>query len=247
MDQKIKLSGRTITAFIISIVLCSIIIIVLIALNPGLQFWYLNAENIALAAAGLLLTVFISIIVQFDVEIKQMKEYFKNIAVKDPLTSVYNRRYIDENIDRLIKSISRANSILSLMMIDLDFFKKYNENYGHEKGDNCLKNIAKVLTLSLKRDNDVIARYGGEEFIVILPYTDEKGANMIAERLLKNIKDFNIPHEKSEVSDRMTISIGIVTGGSNFSLTGDDYINKAGDALLVSKQNGRDRYTLLNI
>jgi len=245
--ESIKLSGKTIISFLVSLVICSIIISILIAYSTGIQVWFNYAENMALVIAGILISVLVAVVVQNRIEIGQKNEYFKNMAVKDTLTSVYNRRYVDENTDLLIKSISRANSILSLMMIDLDFFRKYNETYGHEKGDNCLKNIAKVLTLSFKRDNDVIARYGGDEFIVILPYTDEKGANMIADRLLKNISDFNIPHEKSEISDRVTVSIGVVTGGSNFSLTGENYINKANEALMISRQNGHNRYTLLNM
>lgn len=247
MENKFKLSGKTILAFVISLVICTVIIIVLIALGKNNRLWFNNPKNIALITASLMISLFIAIIVQYKTEIGQMQEYFRNIAVMDPLTSVYNRRYIDENIPRLIKSISRANGLLSLMMIDLDFFKKFNETYGHDKGDNCLKNIAKILTLSLKRDNDIIARYGGEEFLVVLPYTDEKGANMIADRLLKNIRDFNIPYEKNESSDRMTVSIGIVTGGSDYSLTGEDYIKKANEALDISKNTGRNRYTMLNI
>jgi len=239
------ISGRAVASFFISLVICAIIISILIFYKSSETAWYKYPANTALIIAGLLICLFFSLVVHYRTEIAKTKEYFKNMEVKDVLTSVYNRRYIDENIDRLIKSITRAHGIISLMIIDLDFFRKYNETYGHSKGDNCLKNVAKVLSQSVKRDNDVVARYGHEEFIIILPNTDEKGAAIIADRLLKNIRDFNIPHEKSEVADRMTISIGATSGGGNFSLVGDDYLKKAKEALALSKQNGRNRYTLL--
>jgi len=181
----------------------------------------------------------------FSAQIKTLKEQMQNTAELDHLTGVYNRRYIDENIESLIKTISRADGCLTFMMVDLDLFKKFNEKYGHTKGDSCLKNVAKVLAQSVKRDNDIVARYGGEEFLVILPFTDENGSRVIAERLLKNVKSFNIPFFESDVADRVTISIGVVTGGHNVKLTGDDFINKAAEALVVSKMNGRDRYTHL--
>ena len=176
-----------------------------------------------------------------------MNEYFKNTAVMDSLTGAYNRRYIDENIDALIKSVTRANSVLTFMVIHIDFFKKFNEAYGHAKGDNCLKNVAKILAQSAKRDSDVVARYTGDEFIVVLPNTDENGARLVIERLEKNLGDFNIPHEKSEISDRVTVSIGAVVGSKDFSLTGLDFLGKAHEALSVSTENGRNRYTLQSI
>jgi len=247
MEKTVKLSARTIIAFFVSLVLLIIILAILITIKPGSEPWYAYPVNIALVILGFLCSLFFSMIVQNKHEIAYMNEYFKKMEVMDALTGVYNRRYIDENIDRLIKSVTRANGVLSLMMIDLDFFKKYNDSYGHGKGDNCLRNIAKILGQSLKRDNDVVARYGGEEFIAILPYTDEKGAQMIADRLIKNVKDFNIPHAQSEIADRVTISIGITTGGGNYSLTGTDYINKANEALDHSKRDGRNRYTFINI
>ena len=213
--------------------------------RAGTSAWYDDPENIALIVAGSLICFLFSLVMQNNFEMQQMREYFGNMATTDALTRVYNRRYIDENIDRLVKSISRANGVLSLMMIDLDFFRRYNDAFGHSKGDTCLKMIAGVLNDGLKRDNDFVARYGGEEFVAILPNTDEKGACMIADRLLANIKDCNIPHEKSEIADHVTVSIGVTTGGKDFTHTGDDYIKKAEEALSLSKQNGRNRYTLL--
>jgi len=184
---------------------------------------------------------------QSSYELKQMKGYFDNMVITDALTHVYNRRYVHENIDRLVKSVSRSGGVLTVMIIDVDFFQSYNDAYGYKKGDNCLKIIANVLTQSIKRDNDCVARYGGNEFLIILPNTDENGAHIIANRLLKNIRDCNLPHGKNSAADYITISVGATTGGKDFSHSGEDYINKAKEALQNSIQNGCDRYTFLNL
>ena len=129
------------------------------------------------------------------------------------------------------------------MMIDIDRFKLYNDTYGHGEGDNCLKSIARILSISIIRDADFVTRYGGEEFTIVLPYTDENGACIIAEKLLENIRNYNIPHNKSDIADYVTISIGIVTGKVKHSQKGNDYIKKADEMLYISKQRGRNKYT----
>jgi diguanylate cyclase (GGDEF)-like protein len=161
----------------------------------------------------------------------------------DALTGIYNRRYFDENLSRLIKSMSRSGDVLSLMMVDIDHFKNYNDTYGHSEGDECLKIIAKTLSKSVARANDFVARYGGEEFAVVLPNTDENGARVIANRLLENIRNCRIPHEKSDVSDHVTVSIGVTTGRTKHTREKDDYIKRADEMLYMSKRNGRNRYT----
>lgn len=160
----------------------------------------------------------------------------------DALTGIYNRRYFDENLDRLIKSLSRSNGILSLMMIDIDYFKKYNDTYGHSKGDECLKIVAKTLSQGITRTDDFVARYGGEEFSVVMPNTSESGARRIGDELLESIRTLNIPHEKSEIADHVTISIGITTCRVNHTQNGTDYVNRADEMLYKSKQEGRNRY-----
>jgi len=209
--------------------------------------WYTHPENIALLLAGVLISFLILILVQNNAELKQMGIYFENMSTTDALTNVYNRRYIDENIDSLVKSITRSGGALTLMRIDVDAFKIYNDTYGHSKGDSCLRIIAKVLSQSLKRDNDFIARYSGKEFVAVLPNTDAAGADIMAERILKNIRDCNISHEKSDIANRITVSIGVASGKASFHTTGDDYIKRAGEALDIAKQNGHDRHALLAI
>ncbi len=164
----------------------------------------------------------------------------------DALTGVYNRRYLEESLGKTIKTLARVGGApLSVMMMDVDFFKRYNDAYGHPMGDECLKTVARILKESLARDDDFVARYGGEEFAMILPNTDERGAAVVAEKLLKNVREAAIPHMKSYVADCVTISIGCASGLVLPGRTERDFIQKADEALYLSKQNGRDRYTYL--
>ena len=164
----------------------------------------------------------------------------------DMLTGIYNRRFLDENLVRLIKSISRSGGELSVMMIDIDYFKKYNDTYGHSEGDVCLKIVAETIAGSLSRADDFVVRYGGEEFAVVLPDTCKKGACLLAERILENIRAENIPHENSEAAKFVTVSIGVTTSDVTHEQSGEDYIKQADTALYHSKQKGRNRYTFIN-
>ena len=161
----------------------------------------------------------------------------------DPLTELYNRRFLDETLRRLIRSLSRAGGLISVMMIDIDYFKNYNDAYGHVEGDNCLKKVAKALTESVTRADDFVARYGGEEFLIVLPNTDEEGARMMARRVMKNIKKCEIPHKSSEVDSLLTVSIGVMTGKADHTRECGDYVKRADELLYESKRGGRNRYT----
>jgi diguanylate cyclase (GGDEF)-like protein len=154
---------------------------------------------------------------------------------------------MDDNLKRIIKSLSRSQGTLSLLMIDVDLFKNYNDTYGHSKGDIYLKTITEVIKKNLLRADDFVARYGGEEFVVVLPNTSENGARMVADRLLESVRERNITHEASNVASYITISIGATTGFVQHTYTGDDYIKQADKAMYISKQNGRNRYTYLNL
>jgi diguanylate cyclase (GGDEF)-like protein len=161
----------------------------------------------------------------------------------DPLTNIYNRRYLDENLKRVISSLSRSGATLSLMMIDIDHFKKYNDAYGHAKGDDCLKIVAATLKNSLTRAEDFVVRYGGEEFTVVLPNTGESGVRFIADKLLKNIRNRAIPHETSGVADNVTISIGATSGAVKHTHSVDYWLGLADEMLYKSRHNGRNRYS----
>ncbi|MCL2000581.1 MAG: diguanylate cyclase, partial [Planctomycetes bacterium] len=164
-------------------------------------------------------------------------------AYHDALTGIYNRRYFDENINRIVKSLARSSAGLSLMMIDIDHFKLYNDTYGHAAGDECLRIVAEIITQSISRSDDFVARYGGEEFVVVLPNTDADGAELLAEKMLDNIRRRHLPHHQNKASDRVTISIGVTSGEVEPAHNGDLYVRRADKLLYMSKQNGRNRYT----
>jgi len=171
------------------------------------------------------------------------KEYLLEKVYFDSLTGIYNRRFLEENMQRIIRTYSRSNSFLSVLMADIDYFKNYNDTYGHTKGDICLKDVAQALENSLSRGSDFAARYGGEEFMILLPDTNENGALKIAEKLLKNVIALNIPHSDSAVADCVTISIGVTTGKVEHKQTNEDYFLRADEALYLSKNSGRNKYT----
>ena len=159
----------------------------------------------------------------------------------DALTGIYNRRYFDQNIKTIISGLSRSNGKLSFIMVDIDHFKEYNDTYGHSQGDICLKEVAETLSKSLQRTSDFAVRYGGEEFAVILPNTDESGVVKIADKLLENIRQLNLKHEKSAAADRVTVSIGATTGLADYKQTGEEYVKRADEMLYKSKQTGRNK------
>lgn len=209
--------------------------------------WYNYPSNLILCIAGLFISLFVFVVVQNNTELRQMKTFFEKMANIDSLTGLYNRRYLDENLQRIITTLSRSNSSLSLLMIDVDFFKNYNDAYGHSKGDTCLKIVAQILKNNLLRADDFVARYGGEEFVVVLPNTGEHGVRTIADRLLESTRNRGLLHEKSSVANYVTISIGATSALVQHTHAGNDYIKQADKAMYMSKQNGRNRYTYLNL
>jgi methyl-accepting chemotaxis protein len=175
-------------------------------------------------------------------EVGTFRKFF-HLTIIDQLTGIYNRRYLDGSLKNIIKLHSRTGSNLSVLLLDIDYFKKYNDTYGHDAGDECLKAVSSALSKCVIRDEDFVARYGGEEFAVVLPNTDESGARLVAERMLEIMRECKIPHKTSDIADHVTISIGGTTGIINHLQHGSDYIKAADKALYESKKNGRNRYT----
>jgi len=187
------------------------------------------------------------IIIGYTKDLRDIKNLEKkaNEIYYDGLTKIYNRRYFDENLEQIINSSSRSSDILTLMLIDIDFFKKYNDAYGHSDGDNCLKIIAAALSGVISREGDFTARYGGEEFAVVLPHTDEIGARAVANKLLESVRKLNILHEKSDAANIVTVSIGVTTVNLQYIKNAVECIKIADKALYMSKQNGRNQYTFI--
>lgn len=162
-------------------------------------------------------------------------------ALTDSLTGLANRRQFDETLRREFYRLNRGNMPLSMIMVDVDYFKKYNDHYGHIAGDGCLQQIAGILKESARRVPDLAARYGGEEFAVILPETEPAGALTVAEGIRRAIEALRIPHGESTIANRVTISLGVVTAYPEDAKQVTDFISLADQALYRAKQGGRNR------
>ncbi|MBN1907421.1 MAG: diguanylate cyclase [Deltaproteobacteria bacterium] len=160
----------------------------------------------------------------------------------DGLTGINNRRIFDETLVHEWKRIGRQKQIfLSAIMCDVDFFKMYNDHYGHQKGDECLRRIAEAIKSVLKRPSDFLARYGGEEFVVLLPNTSPEGAQLVAEDIRKKVHGLKIRHEKSRIDEYVTLSLGVSTIIPGQDATAIDLIKAADQALYECKDKGRNR------
>jgi len=175
--------------------------------------------------------------------IRKQNEELHHLAELDPLTNIANRRKVDQICQREWAQAWGQKRALSLIMIDIDFFKLYNDTYGHPKGDECLKKIVEVLTSNLRRKTDFVGRYGGEEFIVLLPETSLDGATKIAESICYDIYNKNIPHSAS-IFKRLTVSMGVVSLSMAMGTTMSEMIEEADRALYAAKQNGRNKVTV---
>ena len=169
------------------------------------------------------------------------------IATTDGLTQVANRRCFDERLQSEWHRLMQGKQQLSLIMLDVDYFKRYNDCYGHQAGDTCLVQVAKAATAAVKRSTDLFVRYGGEEFAAILPSTDAAGAIAVAESMRQAIRDLGIPHEQSEVSSIVTVSMGIATVIPTAKISPDELVAVADRALYDAKRQGRDRYKSANL
>ncbi len=177
--------------------------------------------------------------VHTHVELKRQKELLKVLSYQDGLTGISNRRHFDDTLIREHRRCLRAGSRLSALMIDIDFFKKYNDIYGHLTGDDCLKLVAKTMQSMLHRSNDLLARYGGEEFICLLPDTDLEGAEKVAEDFRKAVMEQMIPHE-SGIDGVVTISIGVVSGNPTEGVDARKFLLQADQCLYQAKISGRN-------
>ncbi|WPC66769.1 diguanylate cyclase [Rhodoferax ferrireducens] len=176
-------------------------------------------------------------------EIEALQQQLREQASRDSLTALYNRRYLDTTLDRELASCKREGKPLSLIMIDVDDFKKYNDLHGHQAGDQCLIAVAKTLQASAKRASDLAARYGGEEFLLVLPGMDATAAQGLAEELRRSVEALKIPHEQSR-GGSVTISIGlaVMTNDSHKDVAG--LLRAADEALYHAKHGGRNQVRL---
>jgi len=173
-------------------------------------------------------------------ELEELTKKYKLMSGIDGLTGIPNRRSFDEQLAEEWSRANREKWAISLLMIDIDFFKKYNDYYGHVQGDNCLKEVSRIINTKLKRPGDMLARYGGEEFVIILPNTDSKGAALMGENIRAAVESMQLEHKKSGVSDYITVSIGAASGIPTSNLTPQDLIKAADKALYCAKEDSRN-------
>ncbi|CAN2039510.1 two-component system, chemotaxis family, response regulator WspR [Candidatus Magnetomoraceae bacterium gMMP-15] len=171
---------------------------------------------------------------------KKQIDLLENLSNLDGLTGIPNRRNFDKFLNLECNRAARSASPLSLIFMDIDFFKKFNDNYGHAAGDRCLKKVACALSDSIKRPTDFIARYGGEEFVAVLPETDFQGALMVAQSIQQNIGLQNIQHAYSSVASHVTMSLGAITIVPTKGISPLFLIEAADDALYEAKEGGRN-------
>ena len=167
----------------------------------------------------------------------------ERLSCQDGLTGIANRRRFDEFLDKEWRRATRDedDTEISLIMIDIDYFKIYNDSYGHQAGDDCLKSVASALNKCVHRATDLMARYGGEEFVCVLVNTPLEGAMTLAENMRQAIEDCNLAHNHSEVADRVSISLGVSVMIPTQENSTENIIKEADDALYKAKESGRNQ------
>lgn len=176
-----------------------------------------------------------------DLALREANTQLKDLSIRDGLTGVYNRRYFDEILDTELKRAARTKLTVSLLMIDVDCFKKLNDLYGHPAGDECLRKIAEAFTMKIRRPQDLVARYGGEEFAVILAGAHASWAFKLAEMLRVAIEELKIPNEGSRAGQFVTVSIGIDTRKPEIGESSTEIVAAADAALYLAKTQGKNR------
>jgi len=178
----------------------------------------------------------------FAQTIEDQRLKLEHMTLTDSLTQIANRRALDIRLHHDIELSVRKKSHVAVLLMDIDCFKLYNDNYGHAFGDECLKRIAKLLKGTLKRASDFVARYGGEEFVCVLPDTSKEGAEEMAELILKAIRSAKLEHRFSKVTNIVTLSIGIAVSGPEHILLPEKLLSRADKALYRAKNMGKNRY-----
>jgi diguanylate cyclase (GGDEF)-like protein len=201
---------------------------------PKISVMALAFGHIAIGLFGLL-----GIIV-FGCRLGHAYESIKRQSVMDALTEIPNRRSFMERIEIECNRSQREGVALSVIMGDIDYFKQYNDTYGHKAGDECLNRVAQAIKKSLRRPGDFCARYGGEEFVVVLANTSKEGGLVVAETIRKNILDMAIAHKKSSWNI-VSLSLGVAESNKDMPLTSDDIVVQADSALYTAKEKGRNR------
>ncbi|GIC78506.1 diguanylate cyclase [Moritella sp. F3] len=171
-------------------------------------------------------------------------EELERLATLDGLTGIANRRHLDITIAKELARAQRYAQPLTFIIADIDFFKKYNDHYGHIQGDECLKAVASILDSSLRRPSELVARYGGEEFCMLLPNTDIKNAKLVAEKLVNAVRSLEFRHEGIDKQAIVTMSFGVMSLVPSRDVTVKELMLQADEKLYRAKENGRDQWVI---
>jgi diguanylate cyclase (GGDEF)-like protein len=180
-------------------------------------------------------------------QLEAANQALKQLANMDGLTGLANRRRFDEYLNNQWMHLAPSDKPLSLILCDIDFFKRFNDKYGHPAGDLCLQKVAAVLNGAAQKNHDLVARYGGEEFAVIMPNTHAPGAVHVAALMQSGVRELQVEHLESGVSNYVTLSLGVATTIPNFESSPRDLILSADKALYQAKQEGRNRIILKQV
>ncbi|MCT7486015.1 diguanylate cyclase [Aliarcobacter cryaerophilus] len=180
-------------------------------------------------------------------DLKIKNDMLEKLSMYDGLTNIRNRRFFDETFEKTFNEIKRDKKSLAVLMIDIDFFKPYNDNYGHGQGDETLRKVAKALEKTIKRASDFVARYGGEEFVILLKDINKDGVEAVANNLLNAVRELKITHEFSKIENYVTISIGASFYNSNSDITKLELLLKADETLYNVKNSGRNNFAILEV
>ncbi len=164
----------------------------------------------------------------------------------DALTGIYNRRFLDETLAAIFQNPTTLDTMLSILVLDIDFFKRYNDTYGHGAGDECLKTVARTLHTSLRATGGFVARYGGEEFVIVLPKAARDAACALALEIKHLLQELAVVHEKNDASDYVTVSIGITSGLVSQLHSAEMCMAVADKALYQAKHEGRNRHIYID-
>jgi len=185
---------------------------------------------------------------QIQILVRQLeieRDLAQRNSLTDSLTGLSNRRFFDTVLQAEFSRYTRSDTQLSLILIDVDHFKNYNDHYGHLAGDDCLRQIARTLKAVVERGTDIVARYGGEEFVVILPGTNRQGAATLAGRIAESVRALALPHATSDTSGYVTISLGVASTADHVLADSSQLVALADQAMYQAKHNGRNRYVVL--
>jgi two-component system chemotaxis family response regulator WspR len=178
---------------------------------------------------------------QRTLELERANRQLQHLSLRDPLTGVANRRHFEELLDLEWRRAAREGAPLSVLMVDIDFFKAFNDTYGHQAGDECLRLVAGTLCRRATRAGDMVARWGGEEFTVLLPGATSEGARRVAEDIRAAVEGLAIAHTRSSVAKVVTISVGVATGVTADGPGGSTLVGAADRGLYLAKRGGRNQ------